>query len=158
MKKKRRILVGGVFDIIHVGHIRFLWAAKKLADPSELIVVIARDETVRKFKGRDPVFSETERLEIVRNLKPVDMAILGYKIDDEYAFYKVILDYRPDIIALGYDQIFNEEKLLKWAQNNGIALKVIRLPKFSFEGLNSSSAVRKRIFELLGKKKREITM
>jgi len=151
MVKRKRILVGGVFDIIHVGHIKFLWAAKKLAEPSELIVVVARDNTVMRLKGRSPIFSEKERLEIVSNLKPVDKAVLGYKIDEENAFYRIISELKPDIIALGYDQKFDENKIMTWAKENNLSITIIRLPKFSFQGLNSSSEVRKRVFELVKK-------
>ncbi len=155
MKRKVRIMVGGVFDIIHVGHIKFLWAAKKMFDPSELIVVVARDSTVRKLKGRPAVFSEKERLEIVSNLKPVDRAVLGYEITNSNSFFKVIHEYKPDIIALGYDQFFNEEEILARARLEKMYLKIVRLPKFDFEGLCSSTEVRRRVFNLLNAEKQK---
>lgn len=148
-------MVGGVFDIIHVGHIKFLWAAKKMFDPSELIVVVARDSTVRKLKGRPAVFSEKERLEIVSNLKPVDRAVLGYEITNSNSFFKVIHEYKPDIIALGYDQFFNEEEILARARLEKMYLKIVRLPKFDFEGLCSSTEVRRRVFNLLNAEKQK---
>lgn len=153
-KIKKRIMVGGVFDIIHVGHIRFLWAAKKVYEPSELIVIIARDSTVEKVKGRPPVFSEEERLEIVSNLKPVDKAILGYEITDSDSFFRIIYEYKPDIIVLGYDQFFNEEEILAKARLKRMNIRIVRLPKFNFNGLCSSTDVRRRVFMLLNDKNR----
>jgi len=152
---RKRIMVGGVFDIIHVGHIKFLWAAKKIYEPSELIVVVARDSTVKKIKGRPAVFSEKERLEIVSNLKPVDKAVLGYEITDSDSFFRIIHEYKPDIIALGYDQFFNEEEILAKARIEKMSLKIVRLPKFNFNGLCSSTEVRKRVFRLLNTEKEE---
>jgi len=147
---KIKILVGGVFDIIHLGHIKFLWAAKRLAKNSELIVVIARDSTVMRLKGREPVFSELERAEIVRNLKPVDKVILGHEISGQGSFYEILKEVKPDIVVFGYDQKFDEEELAKWAKENNMSFRIIRLPKFNINGLNSSSQVRRRVIKLLG--------
>ena len=66
----------------------------------ELIVVVARDETVKKVKTKKPQLSEKKRLNILKNHPLVDRAILGEKKDK----FKVILKYKPDILALGYDQ------------------------------------------------------
>ena len=91
-------LTGGVFDIVHIGHIRTLEEAKKYVDL--LAVVVARDSTVKALKNREPLNTEGIRLEIVSNLKPVDVAILG----DEKDFMIPVRKIRPDIIFLGYDQ------------------------------------------------------
>src|ERR1041384_6166061 len=91
----------GVFDLIHLGHIHMLSAAKKHGD--ELVVVIARDETVLKQK-HNPINPEEVRRQIVAALKPVDQAVLGHHGD----IYRVVAELRPDIIALGFDQTFNE--------------------------------------------------
>ncbi len=134
-------MVAGTFDIIHVGHIRFLEAAKKLAKDSELIVVVARNSTVRAIKGREPIFDEKERLEIVRALKPVDIALLG---NEGKHIFEIIKEIRPDIVALGYDQNVSEDELLSWAHRNGLDLQVVRLPKFSSR-IDSSSKVREYV-------------
>ncbi len=91
-------LTGGVFDIIHIGHIRTLWEAKKYVDL--LVVVIARDSTVIRMKKRPPINNERDRLEVISNLKPVDIAILG----DNENFMKPVELVKPDYIILGYDQ------------------------------------------------------
>lgn len=100
-KGRKRIkvgLMGGVFDIIHLGHIAALREAKKLCDL--LVIVVARDSVVKSLKGRCPVNSEKKRLEIIKSLKFVDLAILG----DEKDFSKPVKHIKPDLIILGHDQ------------------------------------------------------
>src|SRR3990172_7392546 len=101
-----RVMATGVFDLLHPGHIYFLAEARKLGD--ELWVVVARDSTARKFK-HEPITSEASRVQLVAALKPVDRALLGHKGN----IYDILDEIRPDIIALGYDQIHNEEKGLR---------------------------------------------
>lgn len=137
--KRTKIFVAGTFDLIHVGHIRFLKAAKELAQNSELIVVVARDKTVQKIKGRSPVFNEQERLEIIQNLKPVDQAILG---NEEGHLFDILLKIKPDIIALGYDQKVSESALIEWGKKYNLNFKVIRLPKFDAH-IDSSTKIRR---------------
>ncbi len=95
---KMRVLAFGAFDIIHPGHIDFLKSAKKLGD--ELFVVIAKDSTVKKRKGRNTHFSETIRVQNIEELGIADGVYLGEK--EDYLLIPKMID--PDIIALGYDQ------------------------------------------------------
>jgi len=114
----------GVFDLLHPGHVAFLREAKALGD--ELVVVVARDSTAKRFK-HTPIISEAQRLELVAALKPVNRAILGNEGD----IYEILDDLRPDVIALGYDQVHNEEKILEECRKRGLPrTKVVRLPKF----------------------------
>jgi cytidyltransferase-like protein len=92
-------LIGGVFDIVHIGHIATLKEARSKVDV--LAVVIARDKTVEKFKNRKPVIEEKDRKEIIQSIRYVDIAILGSEED----FIKPVEKINPDIIFLGYDQI-----------------------------------------------------
>lgn len=93
-----RVMIFGTFDHFHAGHEFLIENAKKMGD--ELIAVVARDETVKKIKKQLPDHAEKERLAKVKAHPLVDKAILGNR-DDKF---KVVLKYRPDIIALGYDQ------------------------------------------------------
>jgi cytidyltransferase-like protein len=120
-KKLTVVLTGGTFDIIHIGHLATLNEAKRLGDV--LVVVIARNETVQKLKGREPINSEKTRLYLVNSLKPVDLAILGDKEDP----YKVVNYIEPDIIALGYDQKHNEEAIRDKIRQMKLNTKVVRL-------------------------------
>jgi FAD synthetase len=119
-----RVMATGVFDLLHPGHVAFLREAKRLGD--ELVVVVARDSTAKRFK-HTPITPEAQRLEMVAALKPVDRAILG----NEGGIYEILDDVRPDVIAIGYDQVHNEEKILEECRKRGLArAKVVRLPKF----------------------------
>ena len=100
-----RVLVFGTFDGLHEGHISFLKQAKKYGD--ELIVVVARDKTVKKLKDHPPNFSEKERLGIVKKSKLAEKVILGGLADP----YQIIKKIKPDVICLGYDQKYFTEDL-----------------------------------------------
>ncbi len=143
----KKVLTAGTFDIIHAGHVRLLKEAKKLAGPDgELVVIIARDKNVRKYKGHPPIFTEKERLFMMQNLKPVDKAILGDSEDPLSAIEKE----KPDIIVLGYDQWVNEDWLAKELKKRGLEIKLVRMRKFEVE-IPSTSTVVERIMKLFGK-------
>ncbi len=117
-----RVMASGVFDILHLGHLHYLRQAKELGD--ELVVVVARDSTVRGMK-HEPVTPEEMRRELVDALKPVDRAILGHEGD----IYKTVEDVRPDIIALGWDQPFEPEEIEAECRKRGSQVRVIRLKR-----------------------------
>jgi len=112
----------GVFDLLHPGHVFFLTEAKKLGD--ELVVVVARDQTARRLK-REPYVPEHIRREMVESLKPVDRAILGSATD----IYETVLNERPQIIALGFDQVWNEREVEEECARRGVPVKVVRVPQ-----------------------------
>lgn len=92
----RVVLTGGVFDVIHIGHVVTLTEAKKHGDV--LVVAVAMDEHIRK-KGRAPVHPQEYRRMLVEALKPVDAAISGFDNPGR------MLDFvQPDVIVYGYDQ------------------------------------------------------
>jgi len=133
----KRVLAAGVFDLLHYGHLKYLEEAKNLGgEDAELIVVVARDSTVLKRKGRLPIMNEGHRRALVEALKPVDKVILG-GVDLNTA--KIIQKVKPDIIALGYDQSDIAELIAR----QGGAGKVVRLKKY---GDVSSSMIRKLIY------------
>ena len=115
------VLAGGVFDIIHPGHIYTLEKSKSLGDM--LVVVVARDSTAEKMKGSKPMHNEDLRVKLVSSLKPVDAAILGSPRD----VFETVERVRPDIIALGYDQAHKEDELLAEGRKRGLIFKVVRL-------------------------------
>ena len=127
----------GVFDLLHPGHIYFLTEAKRLGD--ELIAVVARDSTARKFK-HEPITTESSRVQLVAALKPVDRAILGH---EGGSIYDILEEIQPDIIALGFDQIHNEDKILEECRKRGLRTKVVRLPKFEGDLDGTRKIVRK---------------
>jgi FAD synthetase len=126
-----RVVATGTFDILHPGHIKFLEEAKKLGD--ELVVIVAREKNVR-HKPK-PILPEEQRRRVVEALKFVDRAILGDKED----IFKPIMELKPDIIVLGYDQHFDEEWLKKELGKRSLHAKVLRI-KAKEEGEYCSSA------------------
>lgn len=91
-------IIGGVFDIIHVGHITLFKTAKEMVDL--LIAIIATDKTVVKMKGRQPINDAESRRAVVESIKYVDAALIGDEDDFRIPLHKI----KPDIIFLGYDQ------------------------------------------------------
>jgi len=115
-----RVMATGVFDLLHPGHVYFLTEAKKLGD--ELVVVVARDQTARRLK-REPYVPEHIRREMVGALKAVDRAVLGSATD----IYETVLNERPSVIALGYDQVWNEKEVEKECERRGVPVRVVRI-------------------------------
>jgi len=139
------VLASGVFDLLHYGHIRFLEEAKRRGGPdARLVVIVARDETVRRRKGKGPVIPEDQRRALVEALKVVDEALLGYEDMDLAA---VIDKIRPDVIAVGYDQDEIERQTRRIAREKGLNLRVVRIGRFGKEDLNSSSKIKGKIVE-----------
>ena len=118
-----KVMATGTFDILHMGHIYYLKEAKKLGDT--LAVVIATDSTVRKLK-HEPINPQEIRLNIIKELKIVDEAYIGYEDD----IYEIVKEIKPDIIALGFDQIHNENEIKNQLKKRKINAKIVRLHEF----------------------------
>jgi len=133
-------MASGTFDLLHMGHIYYLKESKKLGD--KLIVVVACDETVKKLK-HEPVTSEQLRLGLIKELKVVDDAYLGRK-DDMFA---IVDELKPDIIALGFDQIHDILQIEKELKKRKLLAKIVRLPKF--ENMNDLDGTRRIIAKII---------
>jgi FAD synthetase len=143
--KKKVVLASGVFDLLHLGHVKFLEEAKKAGgENAELIVIIARDSTVKGNKGSKPIMPENQRRALVESLKVVDEAVLGFQ---KFDLGDVIERVKPDVIALGYDQVDMEKKVQTYVGKHRLDIKVIRIGKFEEDELDSSSKIRKKIVE-----------
>lgn len=146
----KKVLTSGVFDLIHPGHLLFLEKAKKIGGKnSKLIVVIARDSTVVKFKGTKPIFNEKVRKRIVSSLKPVDVAILGFK---DFSIERIVNKIKPNIVVFGYDQIKLMKEFEKICKEKNWNIKIVKLRKFKSGQINSSSQIVKKIIKLRGYK------
>ncbi|MGH9973442.1 MAG: adenylyltransferase/cytidyltransferase family protein [Nitrososphaeraceae archaeon] len=116
------VLIGGVFDIVHPGHIHTLKDAKSQGDI--LVVVVARSSTALKInKHRKIYHDEYLRRELVSSIRYVDYAIIGR----EGTLYDTVEFVKPDIIALGYDQIHTEKEIAVNCSKRGINTQIIRL-------------------------------
>jgi FAD synthetase len=145
----KRVLASGAFELLHPGHVRFLVEAKRVGgEGSRLVVVVARDETIRRRKGREPILGEEARKEIISMLKPVDEVILGHV---PFSFEKVIEEVKPDIVVFGYDQEDLMREFMKFVESRGLNVKVVKLGKFSSQGPSSTSELIRRAAEIMGR-------
>ena len=129
LSSKKIVLAGGGFDIIHPGHIHTLNAAKALGDV--LVVVIATDKTAQKMKKRSPLHNQELRRELVSCLSMVDVVIIG----DEEDIFETVKLVKPNLIALGYDQVHQEKFISDGCKRIKLDVEIVRLespvPKLS---------------------------
>jgi len=118
---KKIVLAGGVFDIIHPGHIHTLNAAKALGDI--LVVAIATDKTAKKMKKRSPLHNQELRRELVSCLSMVDKAIVGHEDD----IFQTVKEVKPDIIVLGYDQVHQEKFISDGCKRINLNVEIVRM-------------------------------
>ena len=144
-RNKKVVLASGIFDLLHLGHVKFLEDAKKAGgENAKLVVIIARDSTVEKTKGRKPIMPEDQRLALVKSLKVVDKAVLGY---ESLEIGEVIENVKPDVIALGYDQDEMERRVSQYLSQHNMDTKIVRISKFEGDELGSSSKIREKVVE-----------
>ncbi len=129
-------MVFGTFDILHKGHLSFFRQANKYGDV--LIVVIGRDKTVNKIKGKKPRNKEVKRLLNVALLKSINLAVLGYAKDP----YRIIEEYKPSVVCLGYDQNSYTAKLKEELKKRKLRAKIVRLKPYK-EHIYKSSKIKK---------------
>jgi FAD synthetase len=142
-KTRKVVLASGVFDLLHLGHVRFLEDAKKAGgSKAELVVIIAKDSTVERIKGKKPIMSEEQRRSLVESLKVVDEAVLGYEGLD---IDEVVAKIKPDIIALGYDQAEMENDVKTYLAKHKAPIQIVRIGKFGENTLDSSSKIKQKI-------------
>ena len=137
------MLATGVFDLLHLGHLRFLEESKRKGGPgSKLVVVVARDKTVLRRKGKGPLFPEDQRRELVAALRVVDRAILGR---EEIDLLGILQEVKPDLVCVGYDQDEIRAAVTQIINKQGLPIRVIRIRRFGPIGFNSSSKLKSRI-------------
>ena len=118
---KKIVLAGGVFDIIHPGHIHTLNAAKALGDV--LVVAIATDKTAQKMIKRPPLHNQELRCELVNSLSVVDVAVIGHEKD----IFQTVKMVKPNVIVLGYDQVHQEKFISDGCKRINLDVKIVRL-------------------------------
>jgi FAD synthetase len=144
------VLAAGVFDLLHYGHIRYLEEAKKIGGENpRLVVIVARDETVRSLKGSDPIIPEDQRRAVIEALKVVDEALLGFENMD---LARVLMQVKPDIVVVGHDQDAIRAQVDKINKAREMHIKIIQIKQFGEDDLNSSSKIKSRIVEGARKK------
>lgn len=124
-QKKKVVLIGGVFDLIHVGHIRFLKQAKQLGDT--LIVLLENDTRVQQKKGvTRPIHTQAERAEMLMALSFVDYIILLPHMPDDDAYVSLTKKISPAIIASTTGDPYEKQKK---KQAKMVAAQFIEIPK-----------------------------
>jgi FAD synthetase len=143
LARRKIVLATGVFDLLHLGHVKFLEASKRKGGPgAKLIVVVARDKTVLNRKRRKPILPENQRRELVGSLRVVDKAILGHTHLD---LLGILREVRPDIISVGYDQKQIKVSVENLLRVERLTIRVVRISKFGSNGLNSSTGIKQRV-------------
>ena len=127
-------MVFGTFDILHDGHQHFLREAKKLGQ--KLIVVVAQDSLVETLKKHPPRHSFKDRVQNLERELLTDAIISG---DIVSGSWNVIDTQKPDIIALGYDQLELEHSLSAHMKNNNLSIPIVKIPPYKKGLLHSSS-------------------
>ncbi len=139
--KKKLVMVFGTFDYLHAGHENLFMQARELG--TEVIAILARDKTVKNIKGESPDHNEKERLELLKETLWADKIILGHPKDKMQA----IKIYRPDIIALGYDQFAFTYGLEKLIIDLKLDTKIIRLKPYRPD-MYKSSLIKNKINDI----------
>ena len=121
----KRVLIFGVFDLLHEGHKYFLKKSKEFGD--FLIVSVARDTYVQQYKGRTPEHDENQRIAALEKSGLADQVILS---DSDIGTFNVVEKTHPDVICLGYDQNKLKENLLAWIDAKALKIKVLTMPPF----------------------------
>ncbi|MHA1840045.1 MAG: adenylyltransferase/cytidyltransferase family protein [Candidatus Ranarchaeia archaeon] len=141
--KIKRILIAGTFEIIHPGHIALIQEAAELGD---VVVVVARDSTVERIRKRPAIIPEDQRLDVIRNIKGVDYAVLGNEGPERF---RIIASIRPDVILLGPNQDVDINDLKNWIQSHKLDIEVRRMQSlYNRYLLCSTSAIIDRIIGL----------
>ncbi|MBE0633390.1 FAD synthase [Candidatus Bathyarchaeota archaeon] len=139
------VLAAGVFDLLHYGHIRYLEEAKKAGGPgARLVVIVARDETVKRQKGTEPIIPEDQRRAVIEALKVVDEALLGFEDID---LDRVLQQVKPDIVVVGHDQEAIKAQVEKINKAREMKIKLVQAHQFGEDDLNSTSKIKRRIVE-----------
>ena len=130
----KKILIFGVFDGIHEGHLSFIKDAKKQGD--HLVAIVARDSVVQDLKGELPKSNEIERINALLKVPEIDLVLLG---DPQIGTYNILKEVKPDVVFLGYDQNALQEDLNKVIKNGKLVdIKILQGKPHSPEIFHSS--------------------
>ena len=140
MNKKILVMVFGTFDYLHAGHENLFRQARELGDV--IIAVVAKDKTVKAIKGHSPDHSEKERIENLKATGWADQIVLGHHKDRT----KAIKEFKPDVIALGYDQFAFTYRLEKLLMDIHLNTKIVRLKPYRPD-IYKSSILREKLIE-----------
>jgi len=130
--QKKRIVTFGVFDMLHLGHIRLFKNIKRICgDENHLIVAVQDSEFILKYKPNTTiVYNTEERMEMIRELRSVDDVVIYTDVDES------IKAIEFDIWVKGPDQVHQGfQRAIEWCKNHG--KQIVEIPRT--EGISSSS-------------------
>lgn len=128
--RKKIVLVGGCFDILHPGHVLFLQKAKRLG--GKLIVLLESDKKVKILKGPNrPIHTQKDRAKVLLALNCVDQVINLPYISEQSQYDKLIAKIKPDIIASTKGNLDNHHKQ-RSAKLVGAQLKIVMSVKSNY--------------------------
>jgi len=130
-----KVLTFGNFDFIHPGHIHYLNFAKTKGE--KLYTVVASDELSEKIKNRKNIFNQNQRVKQVEKLKIADKVLKG----SSHNPFQILIEIKPDIIVLGYDQKAPIQKIKTLLPKT----QIIRASKFKSHAFKSS-LIKKNVF------------
>jgi rfaE bifunctional protein nucleotidyltransferase chain/domain len=128
---KTLVLTGGCFDVLHLGHIRFLEAAKKSGD--FLFVFVESDRNVKSTKGDNrPIHSQAERAEVLSSIRFIDYVIKMPYMENNDDYDKVTLQIKPSVIAITKNSAVLEHAKRQAQKTSSQVVEVIgRIPEKS---------------------------
>lgn len=138
----RKVVVGGCFDVIHIGHLSFFTQAKKERDT--LIVLLESDESIGKWKGKNrPIHTQKERAEILSAFSLIDYIVLLPEMKEDQDYDDLLLYIRPDVIVTTKGDIGIHHKK---RQSKLTGSRLVEVPRIS--GKSSSEIVKLLLAEI----------
>ena len=132
----KKVMVFGTFDGIHEGHRAFFKEAKSHGD--YLMAVVAQDHVVKHLKGHLPAINLEERFHLLDAEDGVDEVIVG---DPTVGTRNVVREYRPEVVAVGYDQDLLRENLETHLQDFNWPLEVVKLSAYEPDKYHTSKLI-----------------
>lgn len=142
MPNPKKVMTFGSFDVIHEGHRSLFRQALEFGGiNSKLLVVVASDERYKKFKKKEPLYTQKERVLHVQKERNVHLAIAGDKLNTLVP----ILTHKPEIIVFGYDQPLPIPTLKKMLKKEGFIPQRIVRAKSHLPRIYKSSLIKKKL-------------
>ena len=124
-KNKKIVVVGGCFDILHLGHVTFLEKAKKKGEV--LVVLLESDEKIKKIKGeKRPINNQENRARVLASLKTVDWVVKLPEMKNDKDYVDLLREIRPEAVAISGG---DENKKRKQEETEKLGIKLIEVSK-----------------------------
>lgn len=122
--KEKIILIGGCFDILHIGHIEFLEKAKALE--GKLLILLESDQSIKRLKGENrPIHNQKERAKVLSKLEMVDYVVLLPPLKGNNEYKRLIELIKPTYIAITADDPLKNEKIKQAEFVTGKVVEVV---------------------------------